>query len=379
MGGIVRSITLLCQGMAKLGHDVTVFTTGLNPLGDKMDVPIGEEVNRSGVKVVYFPAKTIRDRFFYSSELKKTLEERVAGFDIIHLTSFWSYLGFISSRIARRHGMPYVVSPRGTLDPYSLSQGNLLKRLYFHLVERKNVCNASSVHYTALLEMQSTQSYHGFTNPYFILSNPVPLDEFLDIPSLDDSLEYFGLPKGAKVISYVGRIHKRKALDVLLGAMSKLKDTSPELHLVIAGPDDGDMSRLKEIARRHSVEDRVVFPGYVTAEQRSYVLGASYLFWLASYPGENFGHSAVEAMASSIPVILSENVGIWREVVQDGAGIVVSHDVDVVADNLLELLRDTDRKEEMSGIAKESSKRYEQSKICEKMVEEYKRIIRNIS
>jgi glycosyltransferase involved in cell wall biosynthesis len=89
----------------------------------------------------------------------------------------------------------------------------------------------------------------------------------------------------------------------------------------------------------------------VDAKKRGFVLKASDLFWLASHE-ENFGYSAVEAMAAGVPVILSEYVGIFRDVLQDDSGIIVSHDMDDITKKVVELLTNKERKMRMSETLK---------------------------
>jgi len=376
MGGIVRSVSLLCRGLVRLGQVVTVFTTNNNRLGKLLDVPVDQEVDVGGVKTWYFPTKIFNKKFFYSPSLSGACYKKMREFDLLHLTSFWSYPGIPTGNAARQHNVPYIMSTRGTLDSYSLKQGWLKKNLFLNLFDRKNLQSAAAIHYTAELERERSHTFNRLKNPSFIIPNPVPLNEVTDLPNKEKAREYFSLPQDAQVISFVGRLHRRKALDILIQFFKKLSPLlNKNCYVLIAGPDDGDETRLRNIVTKNGLNDKVKFLGFVDAKKRGFVLKASDLFWLATYPGENFGHSAVEAMAAGVPVILSEYVGIYRDVLEDDAGIIVSHDSEDIAKKVVELMTNKERKMEMSENAKKAAQRYEQTHVVSLMLKTYQDVL----
>jgi glycosyltransferase involved in cell wall biosynthesis len=376
MGGVVRSVSLLCRGLVESGQEVTVFTTNNNRLGKTLDVPANQEVDVGGVKVWYFPTKFLNKKFFYSPGLGEACYKKMHTFDLLHLTSFWCYPGIPAGNAARHYNIPYIMSTRGTLDPYSLKQGWLKKKLYTNLFDRKNLQSAAAIHYTAELERERSHTFNKLKNPSFVVPNPLPVNEVTDLPNKENAREYFFLPQDAQVISFVGRLHRRKALNLLIQSYTKLAPLlNNNLFVMIAGPDDGDEARLRDIVIKNGLNDKVKFLGFVDAKKRGFVLKASDLFWFATYPGENFGHSAVEAMAAGVPVILSEYVGIYQEVLQDDAGIIVSHDSEDIVKKVVELITNNERKMKMSENAKKSAQRYEQNHVVSLMLKTYQDVL----
>ena len=376
MGGVVRSLSLLCRGLAKSGLNITVFTTNNNRLGKILDVPMNQEVNVGGVKVCYFPTKLFNKRFFYSPELGKACYKRIKEFDLLHLTSFWCYAGIPAGKAARQYSIPYIISTHGTLDPYSLKQQFLKKKIYLSLFDKRNLDVATAIHYTAEIERESTHKYNRLKNPSFIVPNPVPINELNNLPEESEAKKYFALPQDAHVISFVGRLHRRKALDILIQSFKKLLPLlNNNCYLLLAGPDDGDETRLRQLVNKNELNDKVRFLGFVDAVKRGFVLKASDLFWFATYPGENFGYSAVEAMVAGVPVILSEYVGIYREVIQDKAGVIVSHEPGEIAKNIAELITEKDKIMQMSGNAKKSALRYDQENVIFLMLKAYEDVL----
>ena len=125
---------------------------------------------------------------------------------------------------------------------------------------------------------------------------------------------------------YLGRIHEKKGIDLLIRGFANLKDDS--LALVIAGPGNPQaFGRLKSLACHLGVSDRIVWTGPLYGEAKWLAMKAADVFALPSHQ-ENFGISVVEALACGTPVLISNRVNIWREVECDGAGLVESDDLE---------------------------------------------------
>jgi glycosyltransferase involved in cell wall biosynthesis len=375
MGGVVRSASQLCRGLVRLGADVTVFTTNNRRSNRKLDVSINQQINVGGVRVWYFPVKYFHKKFFYSPELGMACYDKIKGFDIMHLTSFWCYPGIPAGKAARKYNKPYIMSTRGTLVPYCLKQGMLKKKIYMSLFDRKNIEGASAIHYTTELEREETHQKNKLSKTSFIVPNPVPIDEVTKLPDRSEAKRFFDLPEDSVVISYVGRLNRRKALDILIEAFLKISKVLNKCFLLLAGPDAGAEARLRKLVAQNKLDNLVKFTGYVNSEKRGLVLKASDLFWYATYPGENFGHSAVEAIAAGVPVILSEYVGISRDVIKDNTGIIVSHDPEEMAKKMFELFSNNERLKQMSENAKKSVLKYDTDKIASLMLKAYEDVL----
>jgi len=130
--------------------------------------------------------------------------------------------------------------------------------------------------------------------------------------------------QGKRLLLYLGRIHEKKGGDLLLEAFARvLGDTQdPDLHLVMAGPgDEGIVSQLKNRAEQLGIASRITWTGMVAGDLKWGAFYASDVFCLPSHQ-ENFGIAVVEALACGKPVLISDKVNIWREIQEDGAGLV---------------------------------------------------------
>jgi glycosyltransferase involved in cell wall biosynthesis len=372
MGGVVRSTSLLCRGLVKAGCDVTVFTTNSDGRG-YLDVPADVPVDVGGVKVHYFHTP-VPGAFRYSLSLKRACRKMTGDFDIVHITSFWNYPGIPAAGEAIRCGVPYLVSTRGTFLPEAVNSKQWKKWLYLKLFDEKILKNAAAFHFTADLERRRMKGF-GIRNNSFIVPNGLDMGEFSRMPEMKEAKSSLGFLPDDILVSFIGRLDWIKALDVLIKAFQKIHGQVPGVKILIAGPDGGEERKLRDLVARGGLEEKVFFLGPVNDEKKLNVLAASDLFALVSW-SENFGNAGVEAMAAGVPVMVSRNTGISDTVQEDGAGIVVSHDQQEMADALLGLLRDPAALQRMRASALDSArKRFDIDAVSGRMIGAYQDII----
>ncbi|MFB0534683.1 MAG: glycosyltransferase [Anaerolineae bacterium] len=374
-GGVVRAISQLCRGLSGLGLDVTVYTTDSS--GDGwLPVPSHQPVDVGGVRVFYFHTPWPR-KFRYSGALAQACRESIGHFDVVHLASFWNYPGIPAGLEARRQGVPYVISTHGTLISSALRQsrlGWLKKWLYLRAIEDSNLRGAAAIHYTSEIERE-TIGQSGWGPPTFVVPNGLDFREFDALPARDEARARLGLSSDALVVTFLGRLNPGKALDVLIQAFARVVRQLPPTRLLLAGPDDGCEAALRSLVSQLRLEEQVRFLGFVSSDERAYLLSASDLFALTSW-SENFSYTAVEAMGAGLPVLLSEHVGIGREVEADGAGRVVPVQVDAIAEELRRLLSQPDLLKDMGRKAHASArKRYGIQEVAELMAMAYEDVL----
>lgn len=195
----------------------------------------------------------------------------------------------------------------------------LLKRLYQYVLRRfdHTVHGSQTQRAFWLNGAQSAQNssviYNGVDAAHF-----EPVVAFEAAKRLREKL---GVKPGALLIGTVGRLAREKNQEVLLQTLRQLRAARMDAHLVIAGNGPLREHLLKRAADLE-VADRVSFVGEL--EDVRPVLAAMDLFVLPSTAVESFSNAALEAMAMSRPVILSD-IGGAREMIDDGVeGYVVS-------------------------------------------------------
>lgn len=371
-GGVVRAVSQLCRGLSSLGIEVTVYTTDCGIEGS-FDIPLNQAVNVAGVRVFYFHSEKFRF-FRYSKTLKQACRRTIGDFDIVDLASFWNYPGIPAGAEVRRQGVPYVISTHGTLAWYDLNRHPLRKRLYLSLVERRNLQQATAIHYTTQIEKEEIA--WRLNSPSFVVPNGLDFTEFDDLPSKNDARLQLGIPTDSIVITFLGRLHPRKALDVFIPAFAEVAKLYLHIFFLLAGQDDGHERFLRSLVNSLGLSRRVRFLGFVNSDKRKLLLSATDVLELVTWMGENFGYAAVEAMAAGVPVLMSEHVGICREVEADGAGCVVPVQKDAITAKLKDMLSNPERLKRMGKAAHASSRRrYDIKRAAKLMVTAYEDIL----
>lgn len=342
-GGPVRSVAMLAQATARAGAEVEVLTT--NARGDPRlpRVPSGtREVG--GIPVTYVEARGPR-RFFFSTELARSLERRLARLDVVHVSGIWTYPVVAAARACERYGVPYVVSPRGSLDPWALGQKRWKKRGYLLLVERRTLHRAALLHFTSEDEHRTApEEFRAL--PHAVVANCLDVEPLLGLERDDPA-------PAVPEFLVLGRIHPMKGFDVLVPALGQLAARGVPARVAVAGNDEGGYrAEVERLVRAHGVAERVRFVGEIEGEAKRAALRRASLLVAPSYR-ENFGNAIAEAMAAGLPVVVSHRVGIAPEIVEHGAGLVVALDPGAVAAALAALVADPARRAEMGRRGRE--------------------------
>lgn len=285
---------------------------------------------------------------------RKKIRACVHEADIVHLHTMWSPLNAIAAAVCRSMGKPYVVSPHGMLDPYSLGIKSIRKRAYLRLIEHRTIGDAAGVLFTADDERDLAVSQVG----------PVPnagvvgLGADTPIESRDALLARFrsAHPELAdkRLILFLGRLHPKKRPDVVIEAMPAVRAKYPDASLLMVGGGEADyVAELRRLANRLGIADRVHFTGMLTGDDKWSTVAAASIFALPSRQ-ENFAIAVAEALQLGVPVLITDKINIWREIVEAGAGLLLREDrlADDLADYAAALLGDTSRCQDMGRKAR---------------------------
>jgi glycosyltransferase involved in cell wall biosynthesis len=322
-GGPVRSVSKLCEGLAALGVQVTVATTNADGRG-RLPVSIHNSNWVDGVEVYYF-AQTAIPGYIESLSLRRNLDRLVAQADLVHLSAVWQPLGLAAANAARKAQKPYVCSLRGCVNPWVWRARKVKHTIYWRLFESRLLARAEALHATCASERDGALALGvGKHQKFYVVPNCLDTGTYAHNPQLRQKFhDYLGLAAEQKVILYLGRIHPQKGIELFLDAVTGLLLSSPQWLYLIAGPSDGDYSTcLAQKIRRLGLENQVRIMDLLSDDMRLGALSSADMLALTS-TSENFGMSIVEAMAASVPVLVSDRVGIAREIEEDQAGVVV--------------------------------------------------------
>ena len=303
-GGPPRSVLALCKALQRAGDAVSVITTTAN--GDT-DLPptIDAPAAFDDVPVTYLPRSRPK-RYFRSEALSRLLDRQAAGCDLVHIHGCWNFFGWRAARWCHDADVPYVISPRGMLSPWSFKHGRIGKWVSYRALERPALRHARLIHATSRQEAQWVTAL-GLGVDVVTVPNGLDDPGVLDLERADAWRLRIGIDPNDFVILFLGRLHPKKGLETLIGAMPRVLERAPSATLLIAGTGEpAFLADLQAQAAPLVASGRVRFAGHVTGNDRSLAFACADAFSLTSL-SENFGMSIAEAMAAGLPVVVSRD------------------------------------------------------------------------
>jgi glycosyltransferase involved in cell wall biosynthesis len=366
-GGPAVALAGLTRALAKEGADVSVVTA----YRDGEDLSAADELRRSGVRVTSIGPTFGAVR--WRPTTSGTLAPLVEASDVVHVHAVWEDVQYHAIRLARRFGVPFLIRPCGMLDPWSLAQHTIRKKLYLSVRLRKMLAHAAAVHFTSDTEARLARPVvEG--RPEIVEPNGIDLAEFDPPPPRGAFRVRYPRLGDRPFVLFLSRVHPKKGLDLLVPAFAKAAPA--DVSLVLAGPvAPGYKRAVNALANAHGIADRVVWTGMLHGDERLEAYFDAVLFVLPSYQ-ENFGIVVVEALAAGCPVVISDQVNIWREVVDAGVGAAVPTKIDDLADAIRLWMSNPEKRlaagERGRAFVRE---RYDWNTIARRWVGHYERIV----
>jgi glycosyltransferase involved in cell wall biosynthesis len=263
------------------------------------------------------------------------LEAVVRSAEVVHIHGLWQAQTRRGVRAARAAGVPYLIAAHGMTEPWAMRHKAWKKKLYTALVEGKNLRRASCLHALSRPEIGHLRTIAPGT-PVCFVPNGVDLAALEDLPPRSSLEAEFPELAGKLLLLFYGRLHAKKGLDLLANAWSALHQDHPDLHLLLAGKDDGALAPLLRQLSESGLSSRVTWLGHVAGARARQVWGAADAFVLPSY-SEGFSMAILEALACRLPVLITTTCH-FTELAAAGGGIVVEPTVEALTQGLRDLL-----------------------------------------
>lgn len=281
-GGPSRSVPMLVKGLAELGVDVTLMT-----------------IRSKNMNIHALEGTTAKLKVLEPSFSRKEIAQYLKSekFNLIQIQSMWDWPYHKVMVEARKLGIPYIVTPRGMLDPWSLAHKKWKKKLAWWLYQRNDVQKSVCVFTTAKMEAEHVTNL-GITTCKAVIPNGIETDNYPCKTSVD-------IVK--KQVLYLSRVHIQKGVELLIEAWKRLYSDFSDWQLLVVG--NGEAEYIQSLERRVECLDlkdsiRILPPVFGRDKIRLYQESA--LFCLPSY-SESFGMAIAEAMSCGTPVITTTN------------------------------------------------------------------------
>lgn len=338
LGGVCQAVRTMIVGLAREGAHNEVLT---------IDAPTAPFLSTEP-----FPVHALgpsQGPWAYSAQLIPWLQEHLTRFEVIIVHGLWLYHGYAVkkalTRLQRTHpnerSLPRLfVMPHGMLDPYfQRATGRRLKALrnyvYWQLLESHLINEACGILFTCAEECQLAHQAFPRYRPRqecvvgLGVAEPPPYTPAMQTAFAQHCPAVVDTP----YLLFLSRIHEKKGVELLIKAYAALwlshsaRPDAPLLpKLVIAGPGlettyGQQMQQL--VAATPQLNHQIVFTGMLDGNRKWGAFYGCEAFVLPSHQ-ENFGIAVVEALACSKPVLISNQVNIWQEIVAAGGGQVAA-------------------------------------------------------
>lgn len=360
-GGPSEAAVSTVRALRQAGVDALLATTDAEGVG-RLARSRGEEIDYLGAPSIFFP-RLPGESLKPSPALARWLGRNASRFDVVHVHSVFSHPSLAAGRAARRAGVPYVVRPLGQLDAWSLSRHAGRKKVFLAAGGKRLLVRAAAIHWTDASERGRAPEFASAL-PSFVV--PLGVEErIFDSPAAGNR---------ERVVLFLSRLDPKKNVESLIDAFSGLGEVAAGWRLVIAG--GGERAYVDSLRTRAAhAADRVEFVGWLSGEAKLRALRTAQIFVLPSKQ-ENFGIAVAEAMASGVPVVVSEAVALSGVVRRVGAGWVAPDQAEGLAGVLAEAIASPVERARRGGSGRNfAEQRYRWATVARQLLVEYEGLV----
>ena len=318
-GGPSRSVTHL---LSSLGEDFPSLTIALHTA--KSEKPIIQHFKETNIDLIFCEAVNLGKL----AGLEKAL--LLSKANLFHGQAIWDLPVHQMAKTARKLKVPYMITPRGMLEPWSLQQKRLKKQLALKLYQYKDLRLATCLHATAPMEAESIRAL-GLMNPIAVIPNGIPLEDF--------KTKDFNTVKASKKILFLSRIHPKKGIELWIEAWSQLP--AKIIHNwsidIIGNGEATYIEKLQNSIAQKGLSKSIHIKAPLDGKEKMQAYQNAQLFVLPTY-SENFGIVVAEALACGTPVITTKGTP-WEDLETYQCGWWVNVGVDALKATLEEVLQ----------------------------------------
>lgn len=372
-GGALKSAYEISKQLVEDGHSVTVYTTDVYDSNSRLEFE-ENPIWMDGIEVYHF--KNISNRLSYKNfpiapDMAFALKKNINKFDIVHLHEYRSFQAILVHHYSEKNKVPYIVQPHGSV--VNIMGMFWFKELFDKTVGSPLLKDSSKVIALTNVEKNILKKLGIKDGSIEILPNGINLLDYENLPEKGIFKKKYGVHHNEKLILFLGRLHKIKGIELLINSFAELPKAYKDVKLIIAGPDGGCLSEIKELILRLNIKNKVIITGPLYNEEKFEALIDADVYVLPSVY-ETFPNTVIESCACKTPVILTDRCGI-SDLIKHNVGYVVQYEKNSLKEALISILDNDQLRETFS---KNCSKFVQVNFNLENTIKQFEEIYENL-
>lgn len=260
--------------------------------------------------------------YFLNFKITFWLKKNHSKYDFFIIHGIWRFHTLLARLFLKGR---YFVFTHGMLDPYFGTElwKKLKKKLFWYLIEKKNLQEANTLLLTSENEKKSLSNTFVNTNGIkkTVISYGIKKNLFNKKNCLISFYNKYPKLKKKNFFLFLGRFHKKKGCEILLESVKTLKKQNIHIKILMVGPNNEYKTKLSDLVRRYKIEKNIILTNPLSGKLKWGAVYASQAMVLSSH-GENFGVSIVESLSCGKPVLITNKVNIFKIILSYQAGLV---------------------------------------------------------
>ena len=309
------------------------------------------------------------------------LDKYIRNYDLVVCDGLWQFTNFAVWKTATKHNVKYQVIVHGMLDPWFNKYifKYIKKLIFWQLIQHRVLRDANLVLFTSKEEknLSKKSKFYPYNFKQGILSLPIDKSPYIFYKKKNSFINKFPELKKKKIILYLGRINKKKGLDLLIKAfdtMIKQNKGKKEIHLVIAGPYEKKYYiKINNLIKDLKLGRFISLTGPLYDKLKWDAFNSCHIFCLPTHQ-ENFGITIVESLSVGKPVITTNKTNIWKIINNYNAAFISNDDYRGLVKSLTKwnLLN----RKEYNEMSKSSFQCFKENFYKDKVINDFKKIIK---
>ena len=367
VGGAEFAAYHLAFNMAKLGHEVHVFTNSIDAKDHTEDM--------GDVKVHRFATNfRILKGFFSINMFLKSWRHKV---DIVHLHFSLPPTDLASLTYAKLIKKPFIVHYHGDWDStYGPAVRRVGLKIWNNVIVKTVLNKADLIISPSEYYISQSRYLPKHVDKTITIPNGVNLEELEVSYTKKECRNNIGISESDKVILFLGVLIDYKSPDLLIKSLPLILKQTPDAKLVFVG--DGPMRNELELrAKNHGLSDKVKFAGNTVGELKAQYYKAADVFVLPSALNtEVFPLVFLEAAAAGLPIVCSDVKTFSCFVENEYNGIMsIKGDINSLSEAIVRILSQPEIRQIMSDNTKNKVRSYSWYKIAQQTEDVYKQLL----